>query len=465
MLNHKGKRYFCLRCLNPFGCQESLNKHQEYGNEHEVVKIELPKEETMLKFENYHGSEKVPFVVYADFESYIKPLDTCESNPEGSYTKQYQKHEPSSLCYYIKCFDETLYKSKKVNYTGKNVAQMFVETLIEDIGEIAYIPSKKMDNLSPKQQHQYDNAANCRIYNEEFTEDGGKKSYKVRDHYHFTGKFRGAGHNLCNLKHRRPKFTPVLFHNLSGYDAHFFIKNLGGIEGNTNCIPNTDERYISFTKYVCVGEYTDKEGKTKRINRQIRFVDTFKFMAASLGQLVSNLHESRFNNVRKYYPKDRISLLLRKGVYPYVYMDSPKRLKKTQLPAKEAFYSNLNDKHITDEDYANAHKVWKAFDCKNMRDYHVLYNDLDVLLLADVFENFRDICIKNYNLDPTHYYTAPGLSWDAMLKVINVELELLSDMDMLLTVEKGIRGGVSMISNRYGRLIINTCPNLMMLVI
>ena len=108
-----------------------------------------------------------------------------------------------------------------MSYTGKNVAQMFVETLIEDIGEIAYIPSKKMDNLSPKQQHQYDNAANCRIYNEEFTEDDGKKSYKVRDHYHFTGKFRGAGHNLCNLKHRRPKFTPVLFHNLSGYDAHF----------------------------------------------------------------------------------------------------------------------------------------------------------------------------------------------------------------------------------------------------
>ena len=131
----------------------------------------------------------------------------------------------------------------------------------------------------------------------------------------------------------------------------------------------------------------------------------FLFMAASLGQLVSNLHESRFNNVRKYYPKDRINLLLRKGVYLYGYMDSPKRLKETQLPPKEAFYPDLNDEHITDDDYAHAHKVWKAFDCKNMRDYHILYNDLDVLLLADVFENFRDICIKNYNLDPVYYYT------------------------------------------------------------
>ena len=88
---------------------------------------------------------------------------------------------------------------------------------------------------------------------------------------------------------------------------------------------------------------------------------------------------------------------------------------------------------------------------KNLEDYHNLYNRADVLLVADVFKNFRDICIKNYNLDPAHYYTAPGLAWDAALKLTKVELELLSDMDILLMVEKGIRGGVSMISNRYGK--------------
>ena len=101
--------------------------------------------------------------------------------------------------------------------------------------------------------------------------------------------------------------------------------------------------------------------------------------------------------------------------------------------------------------YTHAQEVWKTFEMKNLEDYHNLYNKVDVLLLSDVFENFRDICIKKYNLDPAHYYTAPGLAWDATLKVTNVELELLSDMDMLLMVEKGIRGGVSMISNRYGK--------------
>ena len=104
--NGKRKQYFCLRCLNPFWCQEALDKHKEYCNEYEGVKIELPKKGTMLEFKNYHRLEKVPFLVYADFESFIKPLDTCDLNPEDSYTKQYQKHEPPSFCYYIKCFDD-----------------------------------------------------------------------------------------------------------------------------------------------------------------------------------------------------------------------------------------------------------------------------------------------------------------------------------------------------------------------
>ena len=130
-------------------------------------------------------------------------------------------------------------------------------------------------------------------------------------------------------------------------------------------------------------------------------------------------------------------------------MNSPEKLKETQLPPKEAFYSRLYDEGISDENYAHAKKVWKTFKMKNLEDYHNLYNQVNVLLLADVFENFRDICIKNYNLDPAHYYTAPGLARDAALKLTEVKLELLSDPDMLLMVEKGIRGGISMINNRY----------------
>ena len=284
--------------------------------------------------------------------------------------------------------------------------------------------------------------------NEEFDED-----VKVRDHCHFTGRYRRAAHNSCNLKYRKPNFTPVVFHNLSGYDSHLFIKNLGFSAGNIDCIPNNEERYISFTKRIQVGSYTSKTGETKPLHHQIRFIDSFKFMVASLDKLVNNLPKDAFNNVKRYYAEDKLSLLTRKGVYPYEYMDSPEKLKETKLPPKEAFYSRLNDVHvgISDENYVHARKVWETFEMKNLEDYHNLYNRVDVLLLADVFENFRDICIKNYKLDPAHYYTARGLAWNAALKVTEVKLELLSDIDLLLMVEKGIRGGVSMISNRYGK--------------
>ena len=174
-------------------------------------------------------------------------------------------------------------------------------------------------------------------------------------------------------------------------------------------------------------------------------------MATILDNLVNNLPKDDFNNLKRYYTGENFNLLTRKGVYPYEYMDSLEKLKETKLPLKEAFYSRLNDEDISDEDYQHAIKVWKTFKMKTLQDYHDLYNEADVLLLADVFENFRDICIKNYKLDPGHYYTAPGLAWDAALKVTNVELELLTDIDKLLMVEKGIRGGVSMISNRYGK--------------
>ena len=243
----------------------------------------------------------------------------------------------------------------------------------------------------------------------------------------------------------------MVFHNLSGYDSHLFIKNLGYTDGNIDCIPNNEEKYISFTKNTVVGSYTNKEGKTKPIKHKIRFIDSFKFMSTSLDSLVNNLPDDAFNNLERYYKEEKLSLVKGKGVYPYEYMDSLERFKENKLPPKEVFYSRLTGEGISDEDYERAKKVWELFDMKTLQDYHDLYNVTDVLLLADVFENFRNICMENYKLDPAHYFTAPGLAWDACLKITGVELELLSDINMLLMIEEGIRGGVSMISNRHGK--------------
>ena len=279
----------------------------------------------------------------------------------------------------------------------------------------------------------------------------GIKNEKVKDHCHFTGRYRGAAHSKCNLKYRKPDFIPVVFHNLSGYDSHLFIRNLGSTKGNIGCIPNNEEKYISFTKNIEIGSYTNKKGESKPIFYKIRFIDSFKFMATSLDSLVNNLPEKAFNNLERYYTSDELSLVKRKGVYPYEYMDSLERFKENKLPPKEAFYSRLTGEDISNEDYEHAKNVRDVFGMKNLQDYHDLYNETDVLLLADVFENFRNICMENYKLDPAHFFTAPGLTLDACLKMTGVNLELLSDIDMLLMIEKGIRGGVSMISTRYGK--------------
>ena len=446
----KVKHHYCLRCLNPFYSQEKLATHKEYCGAHEAVKIEMPKEGSTISFKHLYKSMRVPFIVYADFESFIKPIDTCNPNPENSYTKQYQKHTPSSFCYYIKCFDDKVYYKDPVTYTAKtddeDVAQKFVEMLEADIKVIGNIPSKKMI-FGKKDREEFDEMAECWICNGTFNEG----DTKVRDHCHFTGKYRGAAHNTCNLKYKKPKFTPVVFHNLSGYDSHLFIKNLGVSKGNINCIPNNEEKYISFTKEIIVGSYTNKKDEKKDVKHQLRFIDSFKFMASSLDRLSGNLDKQAFTNTSRYYDGKQLDLLLRKGVYPYEYMDSTKRLDETQLPPKKAFYSRLSGDDISDEDYEHAQKVWNEFGMKTLRDYHDLYNKSDVLLLTDIFENFRDVCSKNYGLDPAWYYTAPGLAWDACLKKTNVNLELLSDPDMLLMFEKGIRGGISMISNRHGK--------------
>ena len=451
--NTQHTNYYCRNCLLGYYSEEALSTHFPYCNEHGCVRIELPKEGTFMKFTNIERSMRAPFVVYADFESFIKPINTCTPNINTSYTKQYQKHTPSSYCYYIKCFDESVYESKLVTYTvtseTDDVAQLFVDSLEKEVKRIYNkILKFKKDKIENQEDIDHLNSATtCHICGEELDGD------KVWDHCHITGKYRGAAHNKCNIKYQIPEFFPVIFHNFSGYDSHLFIKKLAhsasGDSGKLTCIPNNEEKYISFSKEIKVGEYI-KDGKTCEVKRKLRFIDSFRFMGSSLNSLSKNLTKDQFKNIRSYYSGKQLDLLLRKGVYPYDWVDSIEKLSVTQLPPQESFYSKLNDEGISDEDYSHAQKVWEEFNCKTFRDYHNIYNMSDVLILADVFENFRDVCNENYNLDPAHYFTAPGLAWDAALKMTKIELELLSDYDMLLMIQKGIRGGISMISNRYG---------------
>ena len=322
-----------------------------------------------------------------------------------------------------------------------------------------------------------------------------KKHHKVRDHCHYTGKYRGVTHNICNLRYEVSKEVPVVFHNGSTYDL---VKEF---EGNFDCLGKKTEKYITFS----VPLKKKIENKNLEITYKIKFIDSFRFMSSSLSKLVDNLSEGIHNNkcsdcqsnldyvrITKnkklllkcfncniYYKKkfnndlikkfkntysfcnndmtgssslERINkfvLLLRKGVYPYEYMDTCERFSEISLPSKEEFYSNLNMEDISDIDYRHANNVFKRLKLENLEDYHDLYVQSDTLLLADVFNNFRDMCIKEYELDPVHFLSLSGLAWQACLKKTNIELELLTDFDMILMVEEGIRGGICHSIHRY----------------
>ena len=440
----------CKRCFSHFTKEELLDKHIKYCSNNETTVVKLPEPNTFIYFKNYYKQLPIPFVVYADFECFTKPMNTCSPNPKDSYNYNYQKHEPSGFCFYVKGIVDK--KIKPIIYTktseDEDVAKVFVEKLAEvtkGIYKDLYRRPKPL-RLTPTEQKSFEKAVNCDICNHQLKED------KVRDHCHFTGKYRGAAHNKCNLMCRKPMVLPVIFHNLQGYDAHLFIKQLARLEGNLNCIPSTEEKYISFSKSIKVDEYYSyKVDKMVDINFEIRFLDSFKFLQTSLANLVSNLSPDDFHNTKQVFKKN-VDLLTRKGVYPYDYVSSLNKLAETHLPSKEKFYSQLNDEDISDDDYQHAIRLWNTFGCKTIRDYHNLYLKSDVLLLSDVFENFRKTCLKHYKLDPAHYYTSPGLAWDACLKETGQQLELLHDYDKLMMFERGIRGGITHISKRYAEV-------------
>ncbi len=361
--------------------------------------------------------------------------------------------------------DESVYQTKTIlrtaNHEGEDMGKLFVETLSEDLKPIYKIlktPKPMIMSESEKDQHKKsDSCYACGIeFKADRVNDKTKKKEKIikcADHCHITGKYRGAACDKCNLRMRVPKFVPVLFHNLEGYDAHLFVKSLGLEEGDIRCIPKTDEKYISFSKSIPMETYIDNNGKEKTEHLEMRFLDSFKFTLKSLDSLVKTLSEDQFETLTSQMSvkPESLGLLKRKGVFPYEYMTDFTKLGETSLPPKEAFYSQLNDSNISDKDYDHAQNVWKTFDCKTMKNYHDLYLKTDVLLLADVMTEFRKTCKKTYGLDALHYYTSPGLAWDAMLKYTEVELDLISDPNMYLMIEKGIRGGVSSIMKRYSK--------------
>ena len=329
-------------------------------------------------------------------------MSTCINNPNESSTTKINKHTPSGYSIFTHCsFDKS--KNKLNYYRGKDCMKKFSKDLREHVSKIINYEKKKMISLTTEEKIYHNKQKICFICKKEFN-NNDKKNYKVRDHCHYTGKYRGAAHNICNLRYKVPKEIPIVFHNGSIYDYHFIIKELvKDFEGNFECLGENTEKYITFSVPI----KKKVEIKDLEITYKIKFIDSYRFVSSSLSKLVDNLSEGIHNNksvdctsnldyvgittarpsslerkneklllkcfncdsyYKKKFNKDLIkkfkntysfcnndlnkfALLLRKGVYPYEYADTWERFNEIPLPSKENFYINLNMEDISDIDY------------------------------------------------------------------------------------------------------------------
>ena len=382
--NHNAD-FYCLNCFCAYSTKNKLEKHKKICENHDYCHVEMPtKDNNIIKYNRGEKSIKMPFTIYADLECLLEQIDTCKNDPNKSYTTKINKHIPSGYSIFTHCsFDES--KNKLNYYRGDDCMEKFCKDLREHSTKIINYEKKNDNN------------------------DNDKKQQKVRDHCHYTGKYRGAAHNICNLKYKIPKEILVVFHNGSTYDYHFIFKKLvKEFEGNFEYLGENTEKYIKFSVPI----KKKIENKDLEITYKLKFIDSYRFMSSSLSRLVDNLSEGIHNNkcvncksnldyVRittarpstlarsssehkneklllkcfscySYYEKkfnkelikkfkntysfcnndlNKFILLLRKGVYPYEYMDSREKFNETSLPIKEDFYSHLNMEDIEDIDY------------------------------------------------------------------------------------------------------------------
>ena len=409
------------------------------------------KDNNIIKYNQGEKSIKLPFVIYADLEFLLEKMSTCQNNPNESSTTEINKHTPSGYSIFTHCSVDQM-RNKLNHYRGKDCMKKFCKDLREHATKIINYKKKKMIPLTTEEKIYHNEQEICYICKNEF-DKSDKKHYKVRDHCHYTGKYRGAAHNICNLRYKIPKEIPVVFHNGSTYNYHFITKELvKEFDGNFECLVENTEKYITFSVPI----KKKIENKDIEITYKIKFIDSYRFMSSSLSKLVDNLSEGIHNNKcvdcksyldyiktkneklilkcfnwEQYYKKkfnkeiikrfpstyefcnkdlNKFILLLRKGVYPYEYMDNWERFNEMSLPSKKFFYSNLNMDNIDDIDYRHGNNVFKIFKLKNLGEYYDLYVQSDTLLLADVFENFRKTCLKVYELDPAHFLLLPGFA-------------------------------------------------------
>ncbi|GFR06857.1 PR domain zinc finger protein 4 [Trichonephila clavata] len=298
---HK-RAHICYRCLHRFCREDLLQEHLNYCKNVSPQKIKMPSpDRNILQFQKIEFQHKVPFIIYADFESIIIPYHSVQPKNQSAYTEKIARHEPCGYAYVVIDANGKMLKPITV-YRGPDAATHFINNLIKEKDQITPMITTIMPmNLSPEEEEQFNSETRCYLCKHLLEND------KVRDHCHLSGRYRGAAHNYCNLKYKMRKMIPVVFHNLKNYDAHHIIKCLGNFKDHEfNILANNMEKYITFSMR--------KNIKENNVTVSLQFIDSFQFLPTSLQKLVQNLKDSDFNILKQNVSLDKIHLLLRKGL-------------------------------------------------------------------------------------------------------------------------------------------------------
>ena len=445
------KSFFCLHCLNPFTRQDILDKHSELCSLNKVKVETVPEKDSKnekIKFRNYEKQHKLEYTAYLDFECCLPDCDTfcdiCQRlkcKCDASFTDILNKQVPIAFSFLI------LGSKKEIiheySYSGENAHIHLIQHLLdqEELWVKNVLSAFKPLLMSAENKKEHEKQDECYLCSVKFS-DG---VLKCRDHSHYNGKYLGAACQSCNLRRRKMRKIPIFMHNGSRFDLHFIVIGLG--------------KFGEKIKNLSVLPYNGENFRTLSFN-SFEFIDSLAFLQSSLSNLASDLKQSNHNykilkqtslvKTNGRFDREKYEMILGKSFFPYEYCkDLTQMFSVKDLPEMKHFYSQLSEKSISKEDHTFAKNVWKKYGCRNLVDYTLIYCKIDVLILSELFEAFRDEMMNFSGLDPAHYISLPAYSYDSMLKTTKSVLELPTDINMIHFLESGKRGGMSVIGTRH----------------
>ena len=452
--------FFCDFCLKGFRYENEYHLHSEFCSKIEKPqRCVLPPKLTEHKFRDHHKTTRPINTVYADIEALLRPQE------DGSKT-----HVPIAVASQTVWHDHFQKDSTEQHvFIGESCISQFLDHLEDIMQNNIKLLEKTREKISMNshEQKRHDAATHCAFCEIEF-DYNDKNKLKCADHDHISSLYLQALCTHCNFLRRQTRYRmAVVFHNLQKYDSHHLMRygllkrldwNISPLyQSGSNCLgirvdipikPEMESKAGEEKKHT---QNEDEKMMKMRRTYKIDFIDSLQFLKASLDSLASNLESTPITGamLKRYYGLSEAACKYNKGIFPYNFLDSMECLKTTQLPPIEAFYNDLTAEPCSLENYEKAKQAWKDAGCVTFEEYMIYYLKMDVALLSDCFEKFRKTAFERAGLDPVHYFGIPGFTFSYAYKYTGMKLQALPTIDMYLTFENGLRGGMTFINTHH----------------